>query len=149
MTHEFTLDDFMRESLRIEGIHRDPTEAELIETRVFLFRRTLCVAAMVDLVAVYAHGAALRGKAGMNVCVGGHIPLPGGPAVKGVLEWLLNQAAQSKLTPYEAHQRYEELHPFMDGNGRSGRTLWLWMMGGRAPLGFLHTFYYQALQARR
>ena len=39
----------------------------------------------------------------------------------------------------------------MDGNGRSGRVLWLYNMGGieRVPLGFLHTFYYQALDASR
>lgn len=42
-----------------------------------------------------------------------------------------------------------------DGNGRSGRALWAWMMlcrggsYGRAKvieLGFLHTFYYQTLE---
>ena len=48
----------------------------------------------------------------------------------------------------ETHVRYELLHPFLDGNGRSGRALWLWLMG-QAPLGFLHTFYYQTLSAAR
>jgi hypothetical protein len=37
--------------------------------------------------------------------------------------------------------------PTTDGNGRSGRALWLWCMRGRAPLGFLHQFYYQTLGA--
>jgi hypothetical protein len=50
--------------------------------------------------------------------------------------------------PLEAHVRYETLHPFTDGNGRTGRALWYWMMVGssRADLGFLHAFYYQTLK---
>jgi Fic family protein len=39
----------------------------------------------------------------------------------------------------------------MDGNGRSGRAIWLWQMlrqEGGAPLGFLHHFYYQTLEAQ-
>ena len=40
-------------------------------------------------------------------------------------------------------------HPFTDGNGRSGRALWLWQMNNHAPFGFLHTFYYQTLENSR
>lgn len=31
------------------------------------------------------------------------------------------------------------------------RALWLWVMGGieNAPLGFLHTFYYQTLEVQQ
>ena len=39
----------------------------------------------------------------------------------------------------------------MDGNGRSGRALWLWQMVNQhnydMRLGFLHLWYYQSLQA--
>lgn len=48
--------------------------------------------------------------------------------------------------PWEVHIAYEMLHPFTDGNGRSGRMLWAWQMRN-FPLDFLHTFYYQTLNA--
>lgn len=49
------------------------------------------------------------------------------------------------LSPFAAHKRYESIHPFVDLNGRTGRAIWLHMMGGEARLGFLHTWYYQSL----
>ena len=74
----FDLKDFVRESNRIEGIEREPTEAEIQASKVFL-----------DLESLSSHS--------------------------------------------------------------SGRMLWLWMMGGikNTPLGFLHHFYYQALDSSR
>lgn len=50
-----------------------------------------------------------------------------------------------KMSPFEAHKRYEEIHPFVDLNGRTGRAIWLWQMGGPGSLGFLHSWYYQSL----
>lgn len=45
------------------------------------------------------------------------------------------------------------LHPFMDGNGRTGRAVWAWAMqrDGQDPfaLSFLHRFYYQTLEYSR
>lgn len=140
---------FVHESNRIEGIHRAPYAAELRATEEFLQLSKLYAGNVAELVAVYAPGKLLRTRAGMDVSVGGHYPPLGGARMRPNLSRLLARINAGELTPYQAHQKYEALHPFMDGNGRSGRAIWLWMMRGNAPLGFLHHWYYQSLQAAR
>ena len=73
--------------------------------------------------------------------------LDGGPAIRDALESLLARISDSEVDSWRAHLEYETLHPFMDGNGRSGRTIWLWMRQGNQlpPLSFLQAFYYQTL----
>ncbi len=143
-----TLQDFVRESNRIEGIIRDPTKRELDATQAFLTLERLTVRDVCALVNVYAPGAELREHVGMNVRVGAHVPPRGGPIMRDWLTDLLACVNASKLSAFAAHVEYETLHPFMDGNGRSGRAIWLWMRGGHAPLGFLHAFYYETLDAK-
>lgn len=89
----------------------------------------------------------------MDVRVGNHIAPRGGPDIQVRFDSLIEQINCGLLTAYEAHLAYETLHPFMDGNGRSGRAVWLWHMlrdgrdTGALYRGFLHTFYYQTLNA--
>lgn len=145
---------FLRESNKIEGILREPTAEEIVGTQVFLRLSKLTLTPLTDLVYIYA-GATLRRHHGMDVRVGNHIPPRGGPHVEARVIALLDDLNDGLLDAYRAHLAYENLHPFMDGNGRSGRTIWLWKMlrsGSRAEdqalrLGFLHTFYYQTLDA--
>lgn len=112
---------------------------------------------LVDFVGVIQPGARLRNYHGMDVMVGSYYPPGGGPEIEKRLRDLLKAANAKDIQPYDAHAQYEALHPFSDGNGRSGRIFWRWMMmrSGRRnavschTYGFLHLWYYQSLDNYR
>ncbi len=100
------------------------------------------------LVAVLEPDAKLRDRRGLDVRVGKHKPPQGGAQIRSDLTELLEVVDET--SPYVVHQRYERLHPFTDGNGRSGRMLWLWQHARARTyrgLGFLHQWYYESLEA--
>lgn len=142
---------FIAESNRIEGIIRPPKAVELNEHERFMAIDNVTIEELDRFVRVYQPDARLRDKPGLNVRVGNHIPPRGGPEIREQLEDLLLMVNAEKrgrsTTAFNCHLWYETIHPFTDGNGRSGRMLWAWQMRDY-PLGFLHHFYYQALQAR-
>lgn len=141
--------NFVRESNDIEGIYRAPYEEEIAAHIMLLEAPELTTDHLEEFVAVVQPGARLRDRKGLNVRVGKHVPPLGGPEIRVRLRQLLRQAVTKDVTPYHTYCAYEHLHPFTDGNGRSGRALWLRQMGGPdyAPLGFLRSFHYQALAA--
>jgi cell filamentation protein, protein adenylyltransferase len=98
-------------------------------------KKPIAEADVLKLHAIIAKGAMDQGQEGvyrrMNVTVGHHRPPP--PAdvpelMSELLEWW-NTAFEGwspVLSSAILHYRFEEIHPFADGNGRIGRTLALW-----------------------
>lgn len=147
------LSAFVIESNRIEGIIREPLPEELCAHGYLWGLPTIEVKHLQAFVSTVAD-ARLRDRRGLDVRVGNHVPPRGGPAIRLALREVLANAHDPDQHPYTVHQAYESLHPFTDGNGRSGRALWAWQMlrQNRWPairLGFLRPFYYQALQHHR
>ena len=148
--HEVYTEDFIAESNRIEGIIlRGPTEEEIEEHNRFVSLNKITLNDLIQFVSIYQPNAKLRDQWGMNVRVGSHYPTAGHPEMRDKVEDILYRVNEYLDGPFETHCKYETLHPFSDGNGRSGRAIWAWQMirwNGGYPLMFLHHFYYQALQ---
>lgn len=137
---------FIRESNRIERIEREVTSTEIDAYQDFLELEFLTVANVEDFVRAVEPGARLR-RDPMDMCMVGDrvCPEPGTTLVADLMS-LLEDINKKKIKALDAHVRYEWLHPFTDGNGRSGRAIWLWQMEMIGyQYSFLHLFYYQAL----
>lgn len=140
--------DFLKESLMIEGITRNPTEEEIVAVKEFIFTPKIKLEHLVELVKVLDPKALLRDTSGLDVQVANHRPPRGGDSVVRDLSYLLDEYL-GMGDNVKFHLDYENLHPFTDCNGRSGRVLWLWSMvhSGHPPkLSFLHHFYLQTFQ---
>ena len=143
---------FIAESNMIEGITRPPINGEVRAHRSLMERGHILLEDLETFVHRVQPDAVLR-DSGQCVSVGSHVPPAGGPGIVYALQELLHAAnsTEDDLTnAWHTHCAYEKLHPFTDGNGRSGRALWLWMTLRDTPWdvgrGFLHSFYYQTLE---
>jgi len=144
----------IKDSNRIEGITIEPTSGDIAEWNRFMELEEVAVNDLCQFVYVHA-GAEHRLRNRTSDChrVGSHI-LNGGPQIEMHLQELLEDINMDRIDVYHAHIEYELLHPFTDGNGRSGRVLWHWHMrlkygldyNALTSIGFLHRFYYQSIK---
>lgn len=141
---------FVKESLEIEGIFRDPTSEELEETWWFVNLDRIFISDLVKLVSVYQPDAKLRTTEQDRVWIGEREAPKGGQPLLYKLDSLLDNVNSWLGEDTQlAHQEYEYLHPFTDGNGRSGRAIWANLMfkqGYDFKYKFLQMYYYQTLQ---
>lgn len=149
MSFDDKLYKFAEESNHIEGIltpRRHLNHAAALHK--FLAYPRIGVDQLAEFVKSAQPDARLRTGPLDRVWIGGR-EAPTYDLVHYVLPELLNGVYRNVLTPLEAHRAYEYIHPFTDGNGRSGRALWLWQMvkfnDYDLKYKFLQMYYYQTL----
>lgn len=141
---------FATESNHIEGIKApEKHDIHYKALMTFLASKRLTTSVVEKFVLKIQPNARLRTEPTDIVWIGGQqAPLP--EFTLPALKRLLKKISDNEILPWNAHIQYECLHPFMDGNGRSGRAIWLWQMckfyDWGFPIGFKHMFYYQTLR---
>jgi hypothetical protein len=145
--------EFQCESNMIEDIVASE-ECLQLQTRALreLCENPLTIASIEAYVLAVQPDAFLRTNKGDEVSIMGFDGLAGGLAVSYALQEIIDGLDTTEN--WYNYVRYELLHPFSDGNGRSGRAVWLYYMlntmGGWqyvSSLGFLDTFHRQVLYA--
>lgn len=146
---DFDIKKYIKASNEIEGIYSEEEDAQSLLAWAYL--EQLDTLSHADIMRVQKiitlHQTDLqpnqrgyyRGMAGnlTNVSVGGRVA-PDHSHVEDLMRnWLLDVP---QMTPLVGHIRFEAIHPFVDGNGRTGRMLYWYVCKRRG----IRPYYYNA-----
>lgn len=131
---------WIRESNLIEGVNNPLEDTRCIYAWEWLQAQEFNLETILKLHKKIMHALdfPIAGKLRtINVGVGGRL-CPHWALVSGLLtEWIKNSSKLNDvLTIKRAHITFEKIHPFSDGNGRTGRMLMNWMLvkNGHEPI---------------
>lgn len=152
-TADFDIKKYIKASNEIEGIYSEEEDAQSLLAWAYLEQLTLLAHADIMRVQkmITLHQTDLkpnergyyRGMAGnnVNVTVGGRLA-PDQSLVPELMQgWL---ADVPFMTPLTGHIRFESIHPFRDGNGRTGRMIYWFICKKRG----IKPNYYNADEAK-
>jgi hypothetical protein len=136
--------EFAKESNRIDGITNSEANERMFEKlEEFLKFKELTATRVCE----FNEWGRLRSMEGMYARISGRECLTGGDSLKNHFALIIHTLGERSA--FINHIEFERLHPFTDGNGRTGRAIWLWQMVKQdnydLSLGFLHKWYYQSL----
>ena len=152
ITEEVEIEKFLIQSNAIEGITDPVTAGDVAVVWDFVTRDVIKISDVSDLVYYFQPDARLRDGIGchVNVRLGIYNPPPAGHHIIDGLNAILEKMNLYSENPYQAydlHIEYESLHPYSDGNGRSGRILLFRMLRGNfGPYDFLTWWYIQTMR---
>jgi len=126
------MEDYIHQSNLIEEIDKSQEDAQSMRAWAYLVtKKQIGETELLELHRLITTNQLSFRDAGSfrreNVSVGGRI-CPAPWLVKELVNnWLLDlKEYWTSLDPIEMHIRYEKIHPFIDGSGRSGRMLLWW-----------------------
>lgn len=135
---------FCAESHAIEGVFDSALTEELAARTADFLDTELSL----DSLSSFNIKGHLRSQYGMALRVGPYVAPAGGPPVRVALRNLLTGIAQHETSSYDAHCEFMALLPFTDGNGLTGRALWLYhrlLADEGVPHKFLRNWYVSSL----
>lgn len=137
---------FMRESNHIEG--EDGLNPHDLEAVRFALKRIKTITDILELHRILTQhlNVSWSGKFRQIDIYIGQKEMPKYYHVNELMAQFVKQI--KTFDSWEAHNRFEAIHPFEDFNGRTGRLIWLSKAvneGYKFDLPFLHKYYYQTL----